>query len=134
MEQEERNWKAEPTQELLLQLETWLDVYDRVFLISEEIKTAGNLTSGILQAGAGMTEGRSVLILSTAPLEIVTGFTYKQITMEEQEQLLQLYHMYEFSDRFSVILTESTYGSLFNLVEAGLLDMEEAAEALFVYG
>lgn len=134
MGQGERNPEAGIGQELLLLLENWLVFYDRIFLIPGEDGKVGAFASGILHAGAGKVEEGRVLILSAALTEAVTGFTYKQITEEEQEQLLQLYRMYEFSDRFSIISRESTYGSLFNLVEAGLLDMEEAAEALFVYG
>lgn len=134
MGQGERNPEAGIGQALLLQLENWLDAYDRIFLIPGEDGKIEAFASGLLHAGAGKAGEHKVLVLSAAPIEACAGFTYKQIAGKEQEQLLQLYHMYEFSDRFSVISAESTYGSLFNLVEAGLLAMEEAAEALFVYG
>ena len=134
MAESERLEKAGIEREYLQDLEEWLASYDRVFVVPEENGTAGSLVSSILRAGVGKTGGRKVLVLSAVPIETSPEFTYKQITAQEQKQLSQLYRMYEFSDHFSVIAEESAYGSLFNLVENGLLNMEEAAEALFTYG
>ena len=119
--------------ELLLRLEEWLTVYDYVFLIPDGNGAAGTFVSAILPAAAGKTGGRRILLLSVVPVNSDAGFTCRQIHREEAEQLLELYLMYEFSDKFSLIATESAYGSLINLVETGVLPMEEAAQALFIY-
>ncbi len=119
--------------ELLQHLEEWLASYDHIFLVPDKALEEDACVSGVLHAGVGRTGERKILLLSTAPITVSDGFTYRQITEKNQEKLLRLYHMYEFSDRFSVIYRESTYGGLFHLVKTGLLSIEEAAQALFAY-
>lgn len=119
--------------ELLSKLEAWLASYDHVFLIPSKNGTVGTAIRDLLRAGADKTKGRSLLLLSAAPVTASADFTYRQLGRQEEEQLLQLYHMYEFSDHFSVIGETEAYGGLFHLVETGVLSMEEAAEALFAY-
>lgn len=55
---------------------------------------------------------------------------YRQITEENVQFLLLLYHMYEFSDRFRLISRRERCGNLFQLADTGILDMEEVWEAL----
>lgn len=122
-----------PGAKLLRQLEEWLAVYDHIFLVPDKMVEEDISVSGILRAGAGKTGDRKFLLLSASLITESVGFTYRQLMEEEQEQFLRLYHMYEFSDRFSVISWENAYGGLFHLVETGLLSMDEAAQALFAY-
>lgn len=124
-----RNLETGMESKLLQQLEEWLAAYDHIFLVPEE----DTYVSGILRAGAGKTRERKILLLSTDPITVGDGFTNRQIAEENQMQLLRLYHMYEFSDRFSVLSEENAYGGLFHLVTTGQLSMEEAAQALFGY-
>lgn len=131
--QETKKQEAEDRTEMLKKLETWIASYDRVFLIPGDNGTAGDFASAILRAAAGKTGGRRILVLSAAPVTVGEGFTYKQICEEEQNQLLQLYYMYEFADNFSVIDKTNVYGGLFHLVETSLLSVEEASEALFAF-
>lgn len=135
---------------LLTRLEKWLVAYSRVFLIPCENGTVDTFAAAVLRAatesprilGASAAGGMEkterdgvsgMLLLSAVPPAEKSGFTYGRITEEEQEQLLRLYHMYEFSDKFSVIGEEGAYGGLSRLVETGVISMEEAAEALFMY-
>lgn len=131
--QERRKQEAGDETELLKKLETWLVSYDRVFLVPGENGTAGDFASAILHAAAGKTGERRILVLSAVPVTVGAGFTYRQIRAEEQEQLIQLYYMYEFADNFSVIAKTNAYGGLSHLVDTGKLSMGEAAEALFMY-
>lgn len=119
--------------ELLSKLEAWLASYDHVFLIPSKNGTVGTAVRDLLRAGADKAKGRRLLVLSAVMLDVGGGFNVIRIDRKEEEQLLQLYHMYEFSDHFSVIAETETYGGLFHLVETGALSMEEAAEALFAY-
>lgn len=118
--------------ELLSKLEAWLASYDLVFLIPSKNGTVGTFSAEILRAGADKMEGRRLLLLSAVMLDAGGGFTGIQIKRKEEEQLLQLYRMYEFADNFSVIAEDNAYGGLSRLVETGVLTMGEAAQALFM--
>lgn len=132
MEQEEKIAEGGFSTELLAKLEEWLAVYDHVYLILGREPERDIYISGILRAGERITKGQRILLLSEDTMMAGGSFSYVQLTEEEQKQFLLLYHMYEFSDRFSVLAKESAYGGLYHLMETGLLSMEEAAEALFV--
>ncbi len=52
------------------------------------------------------------------------------ITYSEEQELLDLYHLYEFSDRFLVLENSSMYGSVFHYVDEGVLSFDEAIRSL----
>lgn len=53
-----------------------------------------------------------------------------EIADDKAKSLFDFYHIYEFSDRFQIISREERYGSLFQLVDTGLLTLDEMAKAL----
>lgn len=117
---------------LSARLEAGLKKYDRIFLIvdDENVGTGlGMLTQFYNWAVLQNLTGK-ILVLWHFEDAVFTNVDYRQITKEELQTLKQLYCMYEFSDRFQVISWESQYGSLFNLVDTGILTMEEAFQAL----
>lgn len=74
-----------------------------------------------------------VLLLSTNSWQSEAeqwGLEQKVITEEEVEEICSLYYLYEFSNRFRIVSRENNYGSVFNLVDSGLLTYEEAFEAI----
>lgn len=53
------------------------------------------------------------------------------ITEENIEEIRQIYYMYEFTDKLLMISRKYvSYGSLYNFVKAGLLDMDEYLKAI----
>lgn len=52
------------------------------------------------------------------------------ITRDEEREILDFYHMYEFSDKFLVLENSSQYGSVFDYVEAGIISFDEAIRSL----
>lgn len=56
----------------------------------------------------------------------------KVITDEEIFDLLKLYKMYEFSNRFYVVSDSEQYGNVFNYIRNGIITEEEMADALFI--
>lgn len=53
------------------------------------------------------------------------------ITEENIEEIRQIYYMYEFTDKLLMISRKYVnYGSLYNFVKAGLLDMDEYLKAI----
>lgn len=107
---------------ILAEIEKDLERFGRILLITDMCEEA---------FPAGM-DAKNILVLSTGtiPSESSLQITYRQITIEQQAELLKVYHMYEFSDRFRVISRDSRFGSIWNYVDAGILTEQEALEAL----
>lgn len=54
----------------------------------------------------------------------------QEISAKQEKELLDLYHMYEFSDKSLVLENGEQYGSMLNYVEGGLISFDEALKAL----
>lgn len=63
---------------------------------------------------------------ATYPEDICVG----RISPAKEKELLDIYHLYECSDRFQVISQSQEHGSMFRYLEQGLLSTEEMVEAL----
>ena len=63
------------------------------------------------------------------------GFTeddsLRLITHGQMEEILEIYRMYEFSDKVTVVSRFRQHGSLFHYVENGILTPEEMVDAIF---
>ena len=102
-------------------IEDLLRDYDKVFLMTESryIK--------MLEEDAG-DAGKVIVLLPISPTKDMP-FDFITIDEIQCEELLKLYHTYEFSDRFQVIMENSCYGGLYNYVKTGILTPKEAEEA-----
>lgn len=69
-------------------------------------------------------------------------FAWKELALEKIKTMdnteivldleaLELYRMYEFSDRFIVLEENDKFGSIWNYVRNGMISAEEALECLF---
>ncbi|WP_022755892.1 hypothetical protein [Butyrivibrio fibrisolvens] len=56
----------------------------------------------------------------------------EQISCGEEQELLDLYYLYEFSDKFLVFENSSNYGSVFHYVDEGMISFEEAINSLIL--
>lgn len=112
---------AENKSDILVKLEAALETFDRVLLVTDDLQEPF-ITSSM----------KKILVLTTKniPLADIPQITYSQITAKQQTELLKLYGMYEFSDRFQVIAADGRFGSLWNYVETGILTAQEAMEVL----
>ncbi len=54
----------------------------------------------------------------------------KYLRPEYLKEILNIYRLYDFSDKVTIISENSQYGSLFNYVKNGILTVEEMAEAI----
>ena len=111
-----------PARDILSQTEKDLEQFDRILLIKDTCE---------MPFPAAM-DVKNILILSSGeiPLDSNRRIAYRKITAEQQAELLRIYHMYEFSDRFRVVSWDSRFGSIWNYVDAGILTEQEALEAL----
>lgn len=107
---------------ILTEIEKDLERFDRVILITD---------MDVMPFPADM-DVKNILILSVnaVPLESNSQITYRQITADQQAELLKIYHMYEFSDRFRVVSRDDQFGSIWNYVDTGIMTEQEALEAL----
>lgn len=118
---------------ILRQLESDLKKYDKIFLVLEEQKLLDDILRLLCDSGAVKGIKQEILVLASLKRRIGkdTLVMYRQITEDESKQLCRLYSMYEFSDRFQILSSETLlYGSLFQLVDAGLLSLRESVSAL----
>lgn len=119
---------------ILQKLMSNIQKYNKIFLILDNKQLKDKLP--IIYSLLDKTENKNqpILVLSVLknPVYFHSLITYRQITEKEAEYLCYLYHMYEFSNRFFLISKETQYGELFNFVDTGLINPEEAWEA-FVY-
>ena len=66
-------------------------------------------------------------VLSILPLSTcMKGIIYRQISIDEEIEILSLYLTYDFSDCFRVLSRRQCCGSFLNLVDAGYMSMDEA--------
>ena len=107
--------------DILTQIEKDLERFDRILLIAD--MCAGSFPV--------ITDAKNILVLSVGTISPDNSLqiAYRQITIEQQAELLKVYHMYEFSDRFRVVSRDSRFGSIWNYVDAGILTEQEALEA-----
>lgn len=112
---------------LVLQLQHMLDSYDRILLVQEKEEFLKCLEN------ARIVDAGNLLLLVPYIFKRdfeKFGFNQQFLTLEEMEEISQLYYMYDFSNRFSVISDNSIYGNIFDLVKNGLLSYEETLEAI----
>lgn len=64
-------------------------------------------------------------------LEVLTahGFS-RRITAKQMDEVLEIYRLYDFSDKVVVISEGVQYGSLFSYVRNGILTAEEMVDAI----
>ncbi len=105
-----------------------LEKYERVFLIID--RQESNLLAAFCNSNALRTSKYKVLVLSPGEFPNGCCAEQRQITKEDCNMFYQLYYMYEFSDRFRILSKENSYGSIWNLFDADILDIEDVFEAI----
>ena len=94
---------------------------------------AENLTRNFCCSAPMKETSKKVLILSASddfhPND-TDHYEYWKLTAEEQERVLELYEMYDFSDRFYVLSNDSQHGVLLNYVKTGIMMQEDVFQAL----
>lgn len=72
-----------------------------------------------------------ILILSTKRFNSKTNIpVFRRVNEETAKKLYALYHTYEFADNFILLDKSSTFATIFNYVQTGILTPEEAWRAL----
>ncbi|MCI8949844.1 MAG: hypothetical protein HFG49_07335 [Lachnospiraceae bacterium] len=114
----------------LCKLQSMIDVYDKIVLIQLEEKEAITIMNKFEKPDIVNNIDQKILVLSTVEWDKHSSFTYKKIEDEESLALVNLYHTYEFSDKFLVLSNSNTFGTLFNFCDTGLLDLDEVLKSI----
>jgi hypothetical protein len=64
-------------------------------------------------------------------IEEASDYKYSTYIMrKEMDEILEIYNMYDFSDKVIVVSNSNQYGSLFNYVKTGILTKQEMVDSL----
>lgn len=101
--------------------------YDRIFLFCRRTEC---FEAAFAQSAALRKNNVRVWIYSGSKVTYPEDICVGRISPTEEKELLDIYHLYECSDRFQVVSRSQEHGSLFCYLEQGLLSTEEMIEAL----
>ena len=129
------SWRDEG---LLTDLENWIKEFDRILFIPQRGAVLEEFAVTLKDSKAAKHTKKKVLLLAAEEKrwDFPAAVWYRRLDAGSARALWQLYHMYEFSDRFQMVFRpkpfsgEERMGSLFHLVDTGVFDMEEVWEAL----
>ena len=113
---------------LIKEIEKNIEKYDSILIFDSHNKSIENLLMQFTKSKALHNIEKKVIIYGY--LEDVQNDQYRVITKSEYEDSVNLYHMYEFSDKFKVISDSIQYGSMLNYLSTGVISQEEYFEAL----
>ena len=101
--------------------------YDLVLMLVDGAGWAENLTRKFCHSETLRQAKKRIMLLSeadVAPMD-VGNCRFVKISEKERNALEQLYHMYEFSDRFRMLADDGQCGTLLNYAKAGMMTLEE---------
>lgn len=111
------------------ELEKNLKEFDQVILIDER-KLSREFQETLYTSETLGKDQKKTLILSGAEDKKQGSIVWRCTAGKDFSEFLRVYFLYEFSDHISLISKEHTYGGILNLVETGILTLEEAQAAL----
>ncbi len=107
--------------------------FDMILMLIDGDGGAENLTRNFCCSAPMKETSKKVLILSASdgfhPND-ADHYEYWKLTAEEQESVLELYEMYDFSDRFYVLSNDLQHGVLLNYVKTGIMTQEDVFQVL----
>lgn len=110
-------------------MEKWLAEYSKV-VIFQDINP--QWVSAVCSKISKSPQRGRTLLLITDHIDAYENSDVKEVSRKEMREILELYYMYEFSDRVQIISSGHRFGTLLNYVDTGLLTFDEAIEA-FLY-
>ena len=105
-----------------------LEAFDKIILMDVRPEKR-QLAELFYESEALQATREKILILSGGEEMRRDNVIWRHATESVMNDLLKIYHMYEFSNRFSLFSQEDGFGGLYNLVKTGILTEEEAITA-----
>lgn len=113
----------------ILSIEKALEEFDKIILIDSKLHDR-QLTGAFYDEDNFKETDKRVLILSESEEKCVGNIEWHYISESETREILEIYYLYEFSNRIAVVAREQTFGSLWDYVATGLLTRKELVAAL----
>ena len=113
----------------VLSIENDLEEFDRIILIDRKLHDPQLLDAFYEEDNLKGTD-KKILILSGRADKKVGNIEWRHVEDAEAEDILEIYDLYEFSNRIVIVAQGQVFGSLLNYVEAGLLTREEMVAAV----
>lgn len=112
-------------------LEMVINSYDRIVLVVDGEGITEGLTHRVTEYLVKKDITKRILLISRHGKDHTCGRAeIRQISEEYEESLLSIYRMYDFSDRFFVLMYDARYGSVLNYVKNGKMTWDEALDAV----
>ena len=119
--------------DILIEIEQDIEQYDLILLIVGEFSKGENLAEKVCQSEAIRSTKRNIKIMSMFDIsKKMDNITYRKLTEEEQEDLINLYFLYDFSDKFRFFSSKELYGSILNYIKTGYLTFEEVCTSMLL--
>lgn len=117
------------TNNIISILQQIIEQYNRFFLVVDKYFLSDDFMEQLSNKIIVKKEKYEGIILADYIKD--SGKQIFNITEENIEEIRQIYYMYEFTDKLLMISRKYVnYGSLYNFVKAGLLDMDEYLKAI----
>lgn len=110
--------------------EKYLEEYSSIIIFDDRNEDVSKYKLAFLESKLESCYQKQILIMGLKDETDVAERGYKVITKQEYNFILQLYRMYEFSDRLKIISPSLQFGSMLNYLSTGIISMEEYFEAL----
>ena len=113
----------------ILYIEKALEEFDRVILIDSKLGDQ-QLVDAFYDEDNFKGTDKRILILSEAEDKQAGNIEWRHIAEKEAGDILEIYYLYEFSNRIVIVAQDQIFGSLVNYVDTGLLTREEMVAAV----
>ncbi len=110
-------------------IETALEEFDRVIVIDRRLNDL-QLMEAFGEEGNYKVTDKKVLILSDLADKRACNIEWRCVAEGEIEDIMEIYYMYEFSNRITIVTQRQATGSLLDYVNTGLLTREEVVTAV----
>ena len=111
-------------------IEKDLNEYKKVILVIDGILKDENYTEKICSFLNMNNLSGDVKVYSKEKIKILYP-SFTGVSENEQKEILDLYHTYQFSDRFEVFGKSENFGNILNYLEADIMNIREIMEAYF---
>ncbi len=111
-------------------LEKYLEEYSSIIIFDDRNEEISRYKLAFFESDLKAYEQKKILIMGLKNDVDTAKKEYKIITEQEYSSILQLYRMYEFTDKLRIVSHFLQFGSMLNYLSTGIITEEEYFEAL----
>ena len=113
----------------VLLIEKALEEFDKIILLDRKFMDQ-QLREAFYEEDNFKETDKRILILSERPDKKAGNIEWRRVEEEEAEDIIEIYDLYEFSNRIAIVARSQVFGSLWDYVDTGILTREEAVAAV----